>query len=517
MTNPTDKPLFRIVTAAAVLVVCYGGVLWTLADQWATNSTYSYGFAVPLISGYIVWSRWSEIKAAYSAPDYARAAALLLLGVTMLTIGRVGALMSFEGTSLIPTVAGLVLLLGGRHVLRVVWFPLTYLLLMLPVWSYLFRSLEAPSQYLSATIGTRLLEAFGTPALQQGTTIILSSASLDVMPECSGINQLIALTVMALPAAYLWLETGVTRTALVGIAVTIGYLSNGARIAVLGWLTAHNVNVTDGHSPIHLLPGFLTASVAYLIIWGCLSLLSRLKTSKRLHNEVAHMPPSTQRHATRRDLRIEAAMLGLLLFAGSAQLVVADVRSKDDLESLPSDIADWTAQSSSEPDFSHFPGFDQDLLSTYPTPSGQRRFIDMDDEILRTYRRGVGPPVRLYIGYYRRQESGKELSSDVSQGLEHAATKVSVLLQSEPVTLGELEQRKGDFERGVVFWYDVNGRVVDSVYKAKGYTLWDTVTRRRSNGAVVMVAWDRRDGGTREDALAFAQTLLPVLRQHLPS
>jgi hypothetical protein len=71
----------------------------------------------------------------------------------------------------------------------------------------------------------------------------------------------------------------------------------------------------------------------------------------------------------------------------------------------------------------------------------------------------------------------------------------------------------------VVFWYDVNGRVVPDVYRVKGYTLWDAFTRRRTNGAVVMIAWDAHNGleSARQDAVEFAQALLPVLRQHLPS
>src|SRR5262245_50536679 len=112
MVRTTDKALVRVVMAAAAFTLCNAGILWSLANQWAINSTYSYGFAVPLITGYIVWSRWSEIKEACGTPDYAAGGALLLLGVTMLSVGHLGALTSLEGISLLPTLTGLVLLLG---------------------------------------------------------------------------------------------------------------------------------------------------------------------------------------------------------------------------------------------------------------------------------------------------------------------------------------------------------------------------------------------------------------------
>jgi EpsI family protein len=516
MARSSDKPFLRIAVAAGAFLLCYWSVFSALAGQWAANSTYSYRFAVPLISAYIVWWRWSAIKAAYSAPDYRRGGVLLGLGLSMLTIGHLGALMSLEGMSLIPTLAGLISLLAGGAVLRVIWFPLGYLLLMLPVWGHLFRSLEAPSQHLSATIGTWLLAACGIPALQQGTRIMLPSMSLDVLPECSGISQLTALTVMVLPAAYLWLKTSASRAALILLALVTAYLSNGARIAMLGLLTVKGVSVSGTNSPIHFLPGFLTASLAYLIIWGCGSFFSRFQPASRSQQLAPVL--SVERRPLAARPWVEAAMLCLLVCAGAAQLLaIPQTRSNTDLQSLPTDIADWTAESIRDPASSPFLGFDEGFLGVYPTPSGQRRFIDMDDQVLRTYRGIAGTRVHLYVGYYGHQESGKELSSDVSRPLQHVSSVVSLRDAPNLLTVREVEQREPDHRRGLVFWYDINGRTVDSLYKAKVYTLWDTLTRWRSNGAVVMLAWDTRDGGSREEALAFAQTLLPVLHHCLPS
>jgi hypothetical protein len=75
--------------------------------------------------------------------------------------------------------------------------------------------------------------------------------------------------------------------------------------------------------------------------------------------------------------------------------------------------------------------------------------------------------------------------------------------------------------RGLLFWYDMNGRIVSDIYRLKSYTIWDAVTRRRTNGAIVMIAWDGPAGAkseaSRERAIGFAQALVPVLRRHLPS
>jgi hypothetical protein len=64
-------------------------------------------------------------------------------------------------------------------------------------------------------------------------------------------------------------------------------------------------------------------------------------------------------------------------------------------------------------------------------------------------------------------------------------------------------------------------RVISNMYVAKGYTIWDAMTRARTNGAVVMIAWHSGARSTphqaRRNAIAFASGLLPHLRALLPS
>ena len=89
------------------------------------------------------------------------------------------------------------------------------------------------------------------------------------------------------------------------------------------------------------------------------------------------------------------------------------------------------------------------------------------------------------------------------------------------VTFNEIVRTKNGARRGVLFWYDINGRIISDWYRLKSYTIWDAMTRRRTNGAVVIIAWSGRAApesqAARARAIEFAQTLMPVLRRHLPS
>src|SRR4029077_14121601 len=111
----------------------------------------------------------------------------------------------------------------GRKVFGVVQFPLAYALLGIPVWDAVISWLQPPSQVFSARIGAAVMQLIGIPVLREGTRLVLPNVVLEVMRECSGVNQLLAIVAMALPAAYLWLVSNGRRVALVSLAVAFAY------------------------------------------------------------------------------------------------------------------------------------------------------------------------------------------------------------------------------------------------------------------------------------------------------
>ena len=515
----------EIAIAIAAFAFCYAGVFAVLIDQWATNPLFSYGFAVPLISGYIVSTKSAELRRLHRTPDYVLGVPAIFFGAAMLRVGDVGGLMMLQGASLVVTLAGLVLLLFGRVALSVVWFPITYLLLMLPIWDYPLNRLQVPSQTLSAGIAVSLLHSIGLPVLRQGTTIVMPTGTLEVMRECSGVNQLVAVTAMVIPAAYLWLHGHVRRIAFIGIAVVVAYLSNGLRIALVGLLTAKGLpGASEG--VLHVLQGLVVSVLGYTLIGACLSLFARMgqKHQREVDGAETGVQPEARRApAGRRHAWVMACVVGVMLLVGTSQLWSdgREVGLSEALHSLPNQIDEWTLDTAPHRSAVALPSFDAELVGAYPGQSGTRRFAAVDDELVRTYRSASGGRVQLYIGYYRRQEQGKELSGEAGHALQKAASELTLRLDSETIELNEIVQTNVRGQRGLLYWFDVNGRVLPSIYRAKGYTIWDALTRRRSNGAIIMIAWDDPVGANpssaRQGAIGFAEVLVPVLRQYLPS
>jgi EpsI family protein len=494
------------------MVFCYARLGFDLVHQWTTNPLFSYGYAVPCISAYLVWTRKEALRALPQGPDYVLGVTAVLLAAVLFLLGGIGAVAILQGLSFMVALAALILLVWGRPTLRLIWFPVVYLLLMLPAWDYVFLRLQQPSQELSARIATKLLRGVGIPALLSGTTIAIPTRSLDVLRECSGVSQLIALMAMVLPAAYLWLGTFVRRAALIAIAIVVGYATNGARITLIGWLAEKQISDSNPDTFFHTFQGLVIAALGYAVIGGCLALLARRTAPTPLAPNRADAAPEGKASSARRPW-LDALAVTILLLAGMTQFVsgATDVPLRAGLQTLPSRIGDWTAGA---PVANGSLGLDEALVGA---EAGRHRFEGVDDELVREYRNLSSARVRVYVGYYRHQEERKELAGPIAHALNSAASRVVIGVDGGRVPVSEVTASQGT-PRGVLFWYHVNGRIVPNIYWAKGYTSLDALIRRRTNAAVVLIAWGSGDGSgqvSREDAIAFAESFLPHIQQVL--
>jgi EpsI family protein len=507
--------------AGMAFALSYASVVASLAALWSTYPLYSHGYVVPLIAGWLAWTKYRENPLIQRKPDYVLGIPLILGGVALLIIGHVGAILTVKQTSLIVALAGFVLVFFGRQTFKFYGFPFAYLLFMVPIWDVVLNRLQDPSRLISARIASAFLSLANVPILRQDTTLILPSATLNVMPECSGVNQLVAVTAMSLPAAYIFLDTIRRRVALITFAVVVGYASNGFRIALVGWFAENGLGDGDlAGAYTHLLEGLVVSAVGYGLILLALSCLARFNGTRR---DAVSAPLTVPEHCVSYDVArrrvLDLAVIAVLLIASLVPLVggSADVRLARNLERLPGTLGAWRLASLDPAPSSRLSGIKEDLVGAYRTSVGVRQFAGVDDEISLVYESPSAVRLRVYVGYYRRQEEGRELAGDAGQVLATASTPVSFGIGSETVTAREVVRAADGVERGILYWYDINGRIVSDTYRAKVHTLWNGLTRRRTNGAVIMITWEgttaaNRDG--RAEAISFARELLPVLRNY---
>lgn len=253
---------------APVFLVLLGGLYWAilrdLVWQWWDDANYSHGFLVPLFSGFLIWGRRRELVAL--APQGTWLGFLVLLtGIAALTLGEIGAENFLMRSSLIVILTGLILLHLGREILRILAFPLAFLLFMVPLPAILFYAVAFPLQNLAAQNAARTLDFLGVPVLLDGNVIHLSQISLGVTEACSGIRSLFSLLALAVAWAYLTLPGVWAMIALVASAVPITIVANAGRVVATG-LIGQWLGLEYARGFFHTFSGW----VIFLFAFACL-------------------------------------------------------------------------------------------------------------------------------------------------------------------------------------------------------------------------------------------------------
>ena len=138
------------------------------------------------------------------------------------------------------------LLLFGRVASRAAYFPLLFLLLMVPLPQFLLNKVIYLLQSGSAWIAGSFFDLLGVPALREGFVFHLSGVNIEVTQECSGIRSSMVLLILALIVAHFYLVTTWKKVLFVICGLFIMILKNGIRIATLTLLA------------MYVDPGFLT-------------------------------------------------------------------------------------------------------------------------------------------------------------------------------------------------------------------------------------------------------------------
>jgi EpsI family protein len=124
------------------------------------------------------------------------------------------------------------------------------------------------------------------------------------------------------------------------------------------------------------------------------------------------------------------------------------------------------------------------------------------------------------VAYLRAQRQGKEVV-DYRTGRLHEGAKI-VRIEVAParfisVNRGHLQDRLRNQQ--ILFWYEINGSVIADRYQGKLASVWQAISRGRTNGALVVVSQDAPgpnggDMGAAEEA--FIPDLVSALQSHLP-
>lgn len=265
-----------VAVAVPALLAVYVSVIADMAVEWARFPSLSHGFAVPLVSAYLIWRRRGLIG---SEPLDSIPAGLpvLTIALGLLVIGILTGESFVSRISLPLALLGMTLYLTGSGVTRLVWPAIAYLVFMIPFPYLPLRAVTFQSRLIEAGVTAWTLQWLGVPVTQQGVMLYLPSMTLEVADDCSAIRAIPAL--LALGVAYAHLQPAAVwiRLTLALSAAPLGLLSNLVRLdlTVLGAFYLGPVTLS---SPIHRFAGttvFVAASVLLAALGRVLPRMAR--------------------------------------------------------------------------------------------------------------------------------------------------------------------------------------------------------------------------------------------------
>ena len=176
------------------------------------------------------------------------------------------------------------------------------------------------------------------------------------------------------------------------------------------------------------------------------------------------------------------------------------------------------------------------VATDIPIDQETREILGKGDFLERDYRqpRGASPAspgdradISLYIAYFPTQRTGQSIHSPQNclpgAGWTFQSSGVTEFTDAsgKPYTVGEYVITNGVSTDEVLYWYQMQGRSIAGDYKAKLYTLLDSIRYGRTDAALVRIITpidpneDRLQAHNR--AVDFAEQIIPLLPAYVPN
>jgi exosortase C (VPDSG-CTERM-specific) len=138
-------------------------------------------------------------------------------------------------------------------------------------------------QHGSAAAAQLFFTLAGTPFLRNGLTFQLPGITIQVAPECSGIQSSMVLLITGLVASYLFLRKPRNQILLILLMIPLGLLRNGFRVFTIGELCVH-IGPQMIDSPIHHRGGPVFFALSLIPLFILLIALQKSERSRGIIN-----------------------------------------------------------------------------------------------------------------------------------------------------------------------------------------------------------------------------------------
>ncbi|MCC2680693.1 MAG: putative rane protein [Nitrosospira multiformis] len=272
--EPRNLMLVWLPIIAGLIVLYLPSLVDLFRGVWSTDQQ-AHGPIVLGIACWLIYRKWPEMWHQSESEPSAPTAGwpIFIFGLMLYVIGRSQEILLFEIGSVIWLLAAIVLLMRGSRALKVQWFPLFFMLFMIPLPSAFVDALTMPMKMAVSYVAETILFWFNYPIARTGVILQIGQYKLLVADACAGLHTLFTLEALGLLYLNLVRHDSLFRNvALAILIVPISFTANVIRVMVLTLITYH-FGDEAGQGFLHGFAGMVLFLSALLLIIGVDSLL----------------------------------------------------------------------------------------------------------------------------------------------------------------------------------------------------------------------------------------------------
>jgi len=251
--------------------------LWTSQDQ-------AHG---PIVLMVVVFLAWQKRDAILNKPAVPPPVAVTIVGWVFLiagllsyVLGRSQDILTFDIGSQVLVFSAVLLITRGTQALKLMWFPLFFILFMIPLPGFLLDAVTLPMKIAVSTVAEQVLYWAGYPIARSGVVLQIGQYQLLVADACAGMHTLISLEALGLLYLNLVKHDSLFRNFVLALLIIpISFTANVIRVMVLTLVTFY-FGDEAGQGFVHGFAGMVLFIVALTLIMSVDSLLQYF--SKRM-------------------------------------------------------------------------------------------------------------------------------------------------------------------------------------------------------------------------------------------
>ncbi|WP_129779404.1 VPLPA-CTERM-specific exosortase XrtD [Peristeroidobacter soli] len=506
-----------LAVAAVVAAAAMQSGVASMIDTWLHREEYSHALMIPVISAYLLWQQRAQLVRLELKGSWV-GVAIVLVGALMQIVGVLATVEVVQQYGLLIAIYGLVIALIGVRPSADLWAPLLLLALMIPLPQFLLGNFSAQLQLISSQIGVWFIRLFGISVFVEGNVIDLGGYKLQVAEACDGLRYLFPLLTLGFIMAYLFKVQMWKRVLLFVSSIPVTIFMNSFRIGTIGVMVEHwGQSMAEGF--LHDFQGWAVFMTSAGVLLLEMMVLASIGKNRRPWREVfgldaaepidKNAPPvsrSVPASFITGTVIVSAFVVGVMIAPEQRETIP----KRESFFGFPTQVETWTGRRSA---------LEQIYLDA----------LKLDDYVIADYMRGGREVVNFYVAWYDSQRAGNSAHSPRSclpgggwHMKEFGQVDVpEVRVAGKPLRVNRVQIELGNRKQLVYYWFQQRGRVITNEYMVKWYLFVDSLTRQRTDGALVRLVTPLEIGEPVEQAdrrlAEFAGQVSSRLERYIPN